>query len=114
MACVGSGSGSELGAGGLPDGVSVCRTAGPAGGSWRCWGAGSACAGAGGSYPGADMLGVAGAWGLGLPVGMQAWGRMVPTGRSGRALVASVGVAVHVCVEGPGTARVWGPPSVGL
>ena len=47
------------------------------------------------------MQGAAGAWGLGLPLGMWASGRMVPTGRSGQALVASVGVAVRVCVGGP-------------
>ena len=70
----GSGSGSGLGAGRLPDGVSVGRTAGPAAGSWCCWDAGSACAGAGGWQPGADVLGVAGAWGLGLAVGLWARG----------------------------------------
>ena len=32
---------------------------------------------------------------------MWAWGRMVPRGRSGRGLVASVRVAVRVCVGGP-------------
>ena len=109
VACVGSGSGSRLGAGLLPDGVSVGRTAGPAGGSWRCWGASLACTGAGGWYPAADGLGVAGAWGRGLPVGMWAWGRMVPRSHSGRALVASVLVMVHVRVEGLSDGACVGP-----
>ena len=47
------------------------------------------------------MQGAAGAWGLGLPVKMWAWGCMVPRGRSGQALEALVGVAVRVCVGGP-------------
>ena len=46
------------------------------------------------------MQAVAGTWGPGLPVGMWAWGRMVTRGLSGRALVASAGVAVRVCVGG--------------
>ena len=58
------------------------------------------------------MLGVAGAWGLGLSVGLWAWGSMVPRGCSDRALVASVGVAVHVCVGGPSDGECVGP-SVG-
>ena len=48
--------------------------------------------------PGADALGVAGAWGLGLSVGLWAWGRTVPRGR---ALVVSVGVPVRVSVGSP-------------
>ena len=108
----GSGSGSGFGAGHLPDGVSVGCTAGPAGGFWCCWDSGSACAGAGGWHPGADVPDVAGACGLGLSVGLWACGRMVPRGPSGRALVASVGVAVHVCVEGacvgPSVGRIGG------
>ena len=78
----------------------------------RCWGDGSACAGAGGWYPGADLLGVSEAWGLGLPLGMSRWGRMVPRSRSGRALVASVGVAVHICSGGRSDGAFVGP-SVG-
>ena len=93
-----SGSGPGFGAGRLWDGVFVGPTAGPAGGLWARWDAGSACAGASGWPPGADALGVAGAWGLGLSLGLWAWGRTVPRGR---ALVVSVGVAVRVCVGGP-------------
>ena len=74
------------------------RTAGPAGGAWCRWDAGSACAGACRWSLRAAALGVAGAWGLGLSVGLLAWGRTVP---EGRVLVASVGVAVRVCVGGP-------------
>ena len=65
--------------------------------------------GACGWSPGADALGVAGAWGLGLSVGLWAWGRVVP---KGRVLVVSGGVAVHVCVGGPSGGACAGP-SVG-
>ena len=102
----GSGSGPGLGAGRLLDGVSVGCTACPAGGSWCCWDTGSACAGDSGWHPGANVLGVAGAWGLGLSVGLWASGRTVP---GGPALVASVGVLVHVCVGGPLDGACVGP-----
>ena len=68
-----------------------------------------------GWYPGVDVQGVAGTWGLGLLVGMWAWGPMVPRGRSGQALVASSGVAVRVCVGEPSDGVcLWCPPSVRL
>ena len=102
----GSGSGPGLGAGRLLDGVSVGCTASPAGVSGCCWDAGSECAGAGGWHPGADVLGVTGASGSGLSVGMWAWGRTVPRGR---ALLASVRVAVHVCVGRPSDGACVGP-----
>ena len=113
MACVRSGSESELGAGSLRDGDSVGRTDGPAGGLWRCWGAGPACAGAGRWYPGVNLQGAAGAWGLGLPLDMWAWGRMVPRRRSGWALVPSIGVAVRVRVR-QGRRTVCGPGSLSV
>ena len=111
MARVGSwsGSGPGLGAGRLLDGIFVGSTAGPAGGLWSCCDAGSACAVAGGWHPGVDVLGVTGDWGLGLSVGFWAWGRTVPRGR---ALVAPVRVAVHVCVGGRSDGACLGP-SVG-
>ena len=40
---------------------------------------------------------------------MWAWGRMVPRGGLGWALVASVGPAVHVCVGGPSEGVCVGP-----
>ena len=107
----GSGSGPGLGAGRLRDGVSVGRTAGPAGGPWCLWDAGSACARTGGCPRGADALGVARACGLGLSVGLWAWGCTVPRSR---ALVVSVGVAVRVSVGGLSKARVQGLPSARL
>ena len=55
------------------------------------------------------MLGVAGPWGLGLPVGMRAWGLMRPRGHSGWALVVLVRVAVHVCEGGPSGDACEGP-----
>ena len=51
--------------------------------------------------PWIDVQGAAGACGLGLSLEMWAWGRLVPRGRSGWALVASVGAAVRVCAGGP-------------
>ena len=57
----------------------------------------------------ADVRGVAGACRLGPWVGLWAWGRTMPRGR---ALVMSVGVAVHVCVGGPSDGACVGP-SVG-
>ena len=85
------------------------RTAGPAGGSRCRWDAGSACAGACRWSPGAGALGVTGAWGLGVPLGLWAWGCTVP---KGRVLVVSVGVAVRDFPGGP-SGGVCAGPSVG-
>ena len=109
VVCAGSGLGSALGAGRPGDDGSVGRTAGPAGGAWCRWDAGSACAAACRWSPGAVVLGVAGAWGLGLSVGLWAWGCTVP---EGRVLVASVGVAACDCVGGP-SGGAYAGPSVG-
>ena len=84
------------------------RTTGPADGAWCRWDAGSPCAVACRS-PGAAVLGVAGAWGFGLSVGLWAWGCTVP---EGRVLVVSVGVAPHACVGGP-SGGAYAGPSVG-
>ena len=47
-------------------------------------------------------------------MGLWAWGRMVPRGPSGRALVSSVSVAVQVCVGGPSDGACLGPLLAGL
>ena len=61
------------------------------------------------------MQAAVGAWGLGLLVGIRALGVHGAEGSLGRALMASVGVAVHVSVAGPSDGVcVWGSPSVGL
>ena len=83
VACVGfrSGFAPGLGAGRLRDAVSVGGTAGAAGGLWCRWDAGSACAGACGWSPGAEVLGVAGPWELELPprvLGVEKDGAKVP------------------------------------
>ena len=110
VVCAGSGSGPGpgLGPGRLGDDGSSGRTAGPTGGTWCRWDAGSG--------PGASRWslwavaqGVAGAWGLGLSSGLWAWKCTVP---DGRLLVVYVGVAVRVCVGGPLDGAYAGP-SVG-
>ena len=107
LACAGSGSGFAPGR--LRGDVSVGRTAGPAGWSSCRWDAGSACAGACRWSPGADVLSAAGAWRLGLSVGLWASGRTV---LKGRVLMVLVGVAVRDCVGGPSGGTCAGP-SVG-
>ena len=109
MLCALSGLGPGLGAGQPGDDGSVGRTSRPAGGAWCRWDGGSACAGACRWSPGAVVLGVAGAWGLGLSVGLWAWGCTVP---EGRVLVVSAGVAVRACVGGP-SGGAYALPSVG-
>ena len=101
----GSGPVSGFGAGRPGDDGSVDRTAGPAGGAWCRWDAGSACAMADRS-PGDAVLDVAGVWGFGPSVGLLAWGCTVS---EGRVVVASVGVAAHACVEGSSGSAFAGP-----
>ena len=105
MVRAGSGLGSGLGAGRPGDDGSAGHTAGPAGGAWCRWDAGSACAVADRS-PGAAVLDVAGAWGLGLWVGLWAWGRTVS---EGLVVVVSVGVAALACVGGSSGGAYAGP-----
>ena len=108
VVCAGSGPGSGLGAGRPGDDGSAGRTAGPAGGAWCRWEAGSACAVAGRS-PGAAVLGVAGACRFGPSVGLWAWGCTLS---EGRVLVVSVGVAARACVGGS-SGGVYAGPSAG-
>ena len=107
--CVPGLGGSGLGAGPPGDDGSAGCTARPAGGGRCRWDASSACAGACRWSPGAAVMDVAGAWGLGLLVGLWAWGCTVP---EGRVLVVSVGVVARAYGAGP-SGGAYAGPSIG-